>query len=67
MKASEAIAKVQMVEDSDELTTMNPELTITNVKRLILDGLRRYDPDDDISGLYEKRVWQLIKNRPHHG
>jgi hypothetical protein len=66
MKASEAIAKVQMVEDSDELTTMNPELTITNVKRLILDGLRRYDPDDDISGLYEKRVWQLVKS-PRHG
>jgi len=63
MIKKEAIALISQFPDSNEPWKVNPSVTITRARQILLAGLKSGDPNEHLSHSYEKRVWQLVRNQ----
>ncbi len=67
MTIKEALVLLEDAPSDDTPSAINPVLTTSQSVTIVLDGILSYLKDNDenyvLSGLYEKRVWQVIKNQ----
>ncbi len=59
MTKEEALELLKTAPQSNKSSKVNPGLTEAHVTEIVREGL----PDGDLSRLFEKRVWQAVKNQ----
>ncbi len=67
MTIKEALVLLEDAPSDDSKAAMNPSLTTSQAVTIVLDGILAYlkknDEDYVLSDLFEKRVWQVVKNQ----
>ena len=62
MKVKEAIALLENAPDNDKPSAVNPSLTTSQALNIVIAGLPS-GMDTELSDLYEKRVYQVVRNQ----
>lgn len=63
MLREEALDLLEAVELSDKPSKVNPALTITEALDIVYSGIAQMEQRKQLSSLFEKRVWQIVKNQ----
>lgn len=63
MKVKEARELLISAEGGEEPSKVNPSLTKSQAIDIIMKGIASMKEDEDLSHLFEKRVYQVIRNQ----
>ncbi len=67
MTIKEALVLLEDAPSDDRESAVNPSFTTSQTLTIVLDGILAYlkknDEDYVLSDIYEKRVWQVVKNQ----
>lgn len=63
MKSLEALKMLDKIKITDKPAKINPSFTIRQAVDIVRKGIESKDGDYELSPIFEKRVWQVVKNQ----